>query len=46
MQGMRASLFSENNTLGFVVVGILSFILGCSFTIFCIKLKNKKDDRK
>ena len=46
IQGMRASIFSDNNALGFVVIGILSFLLGCSFTILCMKLKNKKDSEK
>ena len=45
-QGMRASMLSGNSALKFVVVGILAFMLGCSFTIFCMKFKNKQDNEE
>ena len=37
--GMVASIFSQNDKLGFIVVAILSFALGASVTIFCFYLR-------
>jgi len=47
---MSASIFSDNNMLGFVVIGILSFGLGVAVTIFCFCLhkwqKNKESEQE
>ncbi|MBQ6333679.1 MAG: hypothetical protein IJI46_01225 [Erysipelotrichaceae bacterium] len=37
--GMNASIFAQSNALGFIVVAILSFLLGIAVTIFCFYLK-------
>ncbi|MBP0966241.1 MAG: hypothetical protein J5722_01285 [Oscillospiraceae bacterium] len=36
---MQASIFSGNRSLGYIVVGVLAFMLGVSVTILCFKLK-------
>lgn len=42
-QGMSASVFSSGSGPGFVVVGLLSFVLGVLLTILCYRLKQWKD---
>ena len=37
--GMNASIFAQKETLGFIVIAILSFLLGVAVTIFCFYLK-------
>ena len=37
--GMNASIFAQKETLGFIVITILSFLLGVAVTIFCFYLK-------
>jgi len=37
--GMNASIFAQKETLGFIVIAILSFLLGIAVTIFCFCLK-------
>lgn len=44
-QGMRASIFSENSALGYIVIGILAFLLGVCVTIFCFQLRKWQKDR-
>ena len=34
-----ASLFAENGALGYLVIGILAFILGVSVTVLCFRLR-------
>ena len=41
---MNASLFASAGTLGYVVVGIVAFLLGIALTMFCFRLKKWKDD--
>ncbi len=41
--GMRASIFGESSFLGFVIISIVSFLLGVSLTIFCFRLKKWQD---
>ena len=36
--GMNASIFSKSSTLGFLVTGILSFMLGIAVSLFCMYL--------
>ena len=40
--GMTASILSESSVLGFVVIGIMAFILGILVTILCYRLKNQQ----
>ncbi len=37
--GYSASIFAGSGAIGFIVVGILSFLLGAAVTIFCFKLR-------
>ena len=37
--GYNASIFSESSTIGFVVVAILSFLLGAAVTVFCFRIR-------
>ncbi len=39
--GMTASILTESSILGFVVIGIMAFILGVLVTILCYRLKNQ-----
>lgn len=41
---MNASIFSGTAALGYIVIGILAFILGVAVTIFCFRFKKKQDD--
>ena len=51
--GYSASIFSDSSALSFIVVGILSFLLGTVVTVFCYRLrklskikdKGPKEDR-
>ena len=35
---LKASLFAESPVLGYIVIGLLAFLLGVSFTVFCYRL--------
>ena len=37
--GMHASIFSGSSFLGFIIIGIVSFLLGIAVTILCFRLK-------
>ena len=37
--GMHASIFSGSNSLDYIVVSIVAFILGIAVTIFCFYMK-------
>ena len=41
--GMTASILTESSVLGFVVIGIMAFILGVLVTILCYRLKNQQE---
>ena len=41
---MNASIFSGTAALGYIVIGILAFILGVGVTIFCFRFKNKQEE--
>ena len=40
--GMSASIFASGSELGFVVIGILAFLLGVAVTIVCYRLKRSR----
>lgn len=41
---MAASIISNNAAVGYIVVGIASFLLGIAFTVFCVSLQKWKRD--
>ncbi len=41
---MNASFFAGGPAVGYIVIGILAFILGCAVTIFCYRLKKWQQD--
>ena len=43
-EGMNASLFASVGTLGYVVTGILAFLLGISVTVLCFRLRMWNDE--
>ena len=43
--GMSASIFSESSALGYIVIGILAFLLGAAVTIFCFRLRRWQKDK-
>ena len=43
MEGFSGSILSENGVLGYIIIGILAFILGSAVTVFCFKLKKWQD---
>ena len=43
--GMSASVFSGSGALGYIVIALLSFLLGVSVTVFCFRLKKWQDER-
>ena len=40
---LQASALTDSGMLGFVVVGILAFLLGVAVTVFCVLLRDKRD---
>lgn len=44
--GMSASIFSDSSVLGFIVIGIVAFLLGIAVTLFCMYLKKWKDEKE
>ena len=40
---MSGSIFSENGSLGYIVIAIIAFLLGISVTVFCFRLKKWRD---
>ena len=41
---MNASIFSGTAALGYIVIGILAFVLGVGVTIFCFRFKKKQEE--
>ncbi len=39
--GFSASIFSNTPSLGYIVLGVISFLLGISVTLLCILLRNR-----
>ena len=44
--GMSASILSKNSASGYIVIGILAFLLGAAVTVFCSQLKKWQDDQE
>ena len=44
--GMSASIFSDSSVLGFIIIGIVAFLLGIAVTLFCMYLKKWKDEKE
>ncbi len=42
---MRASLFAGSSALGYIVVGVVAFLLGAAGTVFCFRLKKWRADK-
>ena len=42
---MEASIFSGSETLGYIVISILAFLLGITVTVFCFRLKKWMDEK-
>ncbi len=45
VSGLNASIFSGSSIAGFLVVGIIAFLLGAAFTILCFYLKKWLDEK-
>ena len=39
LQSMSGSIFAGSSMLGYLVIGIIAFILGVSVTVFCYQVK-------
>jgi len=44
--GMTASIFNQNGSLGYVLIGLLAFMLGISVTILCYRLHRDAVEKK
>ena len=48
--GLSASIFAGGTKIGYILTAVLSFCLGISFTVFCLRLRKHTeetgDDRK
>jgi hypothetical protein len=45
--GMMASIFYEGSTLGYILIGLLSFALGACLTVLCFRLRHRdKQDKE
>ena len=43
---MSASIFSGSGYLGYIVIGIVAFLLGCAVTVFCFRLRKWQKDKE
>ena len=41
--GATASIFASGSVLGYIVVALLAFTLGITFTVFCVRMKKRTD---
>ena len=41
---MSASIFARSSMLGFLVIGIIAFLLGIAVTVFCFRLKKWQEE--
>ncbi len=41
---MRASVFAANGMLGYIVIGVIAFILGAAVTVFCYSLMAQRNN--
>ena len=44
--GMSGSILSSGGATGYAVIAIAAFFLGSCITVFCFKLRNRKDSNK
>lgn len=42
--GLSASLFASAQALSYIIIGMLSFLLGISVTILCVLLRKKQQE--
>ena len=45
-KNLNASIFSNSSILGFLVIGIVAFLLGITVTVFCFRLKKWEEKQK
>ncbi len=43
--GISASIFADHKVLGYIVIALLAFCLGVSFTIFCYRMRKHMEER-
>ena len=43
--GITASMFADHTVLGYIVIALLAFCLGVSFTVFCYRLRRHTEAR-
>lgn len=43
---MSASIFASSGYLGYIVIGIVAFLLGCAATAFCFRMKKWQENRE
>ena len=43
--GISASIFADRMVLGYIVIALLAFCLGVSFTVFCYRLRRHTEAR-
>lgn len=43
--GISASIFADHAVLGYIMIALLAFCLGVSFTIFCYRLRKHTEER-
>ncbi len=41
-----AGLFAENGAFGYLVIGIVAFVLGVSVTVLCFRLRSQAQDKE
>lgn len=44
LEGLSASVFVSSTQLGYLVIGITSFLLGVAVTLLCVTLAKKRRD--
>ena len=43
--GMHASIFGDSAALGYIVIAIITFLLGVTITIFCFRLRKWQEQK-
>ena len=43
---MSAGIFASSGYLGYIVIGIVAFLLGCTATAFCFRMKKWQENRE
>ena len=44
-KGAAASMFSGSGAMGYIVIGVVAFILGAVVTLLCIRLRSRNRDK-